>query len=126
MFEESKLNFRIGRLQRQYRKINRAASKADKEANRDGKSPEERDEIFQDFRFDLDEINDDIATLSHVYIWQTARSLLVPVPDPGPPAWERSPMTGQNRLSADALHKLRLAIRQERRERWERWTRLIP
>jgi hypothetical protein len=130
MFDSVQHYCRLGSLQNQKDRV-RAKYKCELEqARRDKKSKDELHEIGAEEFAELDLIDDEIAQLQYTFLVRRAENLLIPIPefDTDSPSWRESHITGKWRLTNDALHSLRMAIRKEqteRREHWQSWLTLI-
>jgi hypothetical protein len=64
-------------------------------------------------------LDEAIYILMSDYLIDAAEKLMIEVPHPSPPEWERSNLHSRVYLSQASRHKLRAAIRTERKERSE-------
>ena len=91
------------------------------EAKRERKGRDEIESIISMEMHEVELIDDDIESLEHSYLIESARRLLLPTPkfnvDNG--AWVESRITGRVRLSRTSMMEVRSAIRKERKERRE-------
>jgi hypothetical protein len=130
MFDSVQHYFTLRSLQNQKDRV-RAKYKCELEqARRDKKSKDDLHEIGVEEFLELDLIDDEIAQLQYTFLVRRAEKLLIPIPEfnTDSAAWRESHVTGQWRLTDDALHSLRMAIRKEqteRREHWQSWLTLI-
>ncbi|MCW6507080.1 hypothetical protein [Lichenifustis flavocetrariae] len=116
--------WRIGRLQRQAEAVRRHYLKALKVET----DHEERDRLSSEAMDEEGVITDEIDWLLGRRLKDQARRYHVPVPDfdtkEGGP-YERSQHDGRWRLTRPELHRLRSAIRAERKESFEAWSRWV-
>lgn len=122
MFEGTKFNFRLLRLQRQRSKVKAFYNKANIEARKKGESPQGLEGIWQEERMELVLIDDDISHLISQRLLSLAEKYLLPRPEyKEKDKWIESKVNPNSyRLSPIAILELRSAVRKEQKERYER------
>lgn len=115
--------WKIARLQRKAEKVRR-----DYRRRLLAAKGEERERLSFEASHDEGELIDEIEHLQDRRLSDIARRYLVPLPDfdtkEGSP-YEKSEHTGRWRLTRPEMHKLRSAIRAERKEAFESWSRWV-
>lgn len=110
------------------RKLHRARSKTieiykclhDK-AKKENKPRDEVENLIHDEMFEIDVIDDEIETLESRYLTESARQLVLPIPEfrKDSDQWIESRITGRFRLSKSVMLDVRSLVRKERKERRE-------
>ena len=110
------------------RKLHRLISKTvdvykrlQEKARKEKKPREDIESLISEEIFEVDIIDDEIETLECRYVIESARKLVLPLPDfdKNGDTWEESKITGRFRLSKKAMVDIRSLVRKERKERRE-------
>jgi hypothetical protein len=91
-----------------------------KSAHREGKTRQDIENLRSDYRHEIDELNEDIASLLTAYIISKANRKFVPIPplqETG--MWEQSTITQRYVLTASGISKVRSSLRADRKEQIE-------
>lgn len=90
-------------------------------AKKENKSHDEIESLKYDEMYEVEWIDDEIEALESRKIIESARQLVLPVPEfqKDGDLWERSKITGRYRLSKKAMMELRRLLRKEQKERRE-------
>jgi hypothetical protein len=121
MLDWLRYRYQLFRLQFAKMRTQHFFARAWRQAKKNRKSQQERDDLALD-EMHLIEIDDEnIVQLMSEYLQTQARKLYLPVPEFSTTGdrWERSHVTGRYRLTPSAILALRSAIRAEKKERSE-------
>ena len=122
--------FGLWKLQNDKEKIRKYYKKQINKARKENKSRDEIERVIGDHIANNDFIDDDIAETQHRLLERQAEKYLIPTPKriTKDGTWKQSEITGQWRLSQEAISKLKDTIRQERKDRreyWQSWLALL-
>lgn len=89
-----------------------------KQAEQAQKSREDIDSLISEAMFELDMVDDEIETLESRYLIESARRMVLPIPEFEQTGefWKESLVSGRYRLTKQAMMNLRGLVRKERRE----------
>lgn len=123
--------FRIWKLLRDKRSIEKKFGKKIKTARTKKASEDAIDRLIEDERFESDLISDEIQSLHSRYLTRQASVLDIPIPKftktgPGYEKWTQSEVTGRYRLSNEARHDLRALVEAAAKAKRESWTWWVP
>jgi hypothetical protein len=91
-----------------------------KNAHREGKTGQDIENLRSDYRHEINELNEDIASLLTDYIISKANRKFVPIPLPQETGmWEQSTITQRYILTAYGISKVRSSLRADRKEQIE-------
>lgn len=119
----NKISYRwkLRKLHRLRSKTVDAYKRLQEKAREEKKPREDIESLINEELFEVDIIDDEIDTLESRYLIESARQLVLPLPDfkKDSDIWEESKITGRFRLSKKAMVDIRSLVRKERKERRE-------
>ena len=118
MFERTKYNFRLWKLQHQRDRITNSVRRQVAASMRKKESSHIRGGIRDAAQMDIDELDDDINVLTTQFYLSEARRRFVTKPE-GDEMSVQSDTFGSRYLTAAGITKIRSDIHTERKERWE-------
>src|SRR4030042_2818334 len=113
--------WRLGKLHRLRSKTVDLYKRLQEKERREKKPQKDIESLISEEIFEVDMIDDEIETLESRYLIESARQLVLPIPDfdRDSNTWEESPITGRFRLSKKAMVDIRSSVRKEQKERRE-------
>jgi len=118
MFDSTKYQFRLWRLQSARDSLTKSVERRVKASVRRKESSHVRGAIRDEAQLDFDELDEDINTLTTRYYVSLARRRFVDVPQ-DEEMWRTSETFGSRTLTPAGVTKIRTALRAERKERWD-------
>jgi len=119
---------RLGRLQRQKRRIDAYYDKKLRAAEKAKAKRDEIGSIESEARFESRQAEDDINRLTSRFLVSQAERYILPVPQwkSDSPSWQQDSMEHFWHLTPAAMADLRDRVRKEEKERFESWSRWVP
>ncbi len=118
---EISYRWELSKLHRQRSKTVDTFRRLQEKARKEKKPREDIQSLISEEIFEVDMIDDDIETLESGYLIESARQLVLPIPDfdIDNGTWKESKFTRRFRLSKKAMVDMRSSVRKERKERRE-------
>jgi len=113
--------WKLRKLHRSRAKTVEAYKRLQDNARKENKAQDELESLVHEEMFEIDMIDDDIESLESRFLIESARKLILPIPEfkTDGDAWVESRITGRYRLSKNAMTEVRTVVRKERKERRE-------
>jgi hypothetical protein len=111
---------KIATLYKQRERLSARCAADIKSAHREGKTRRDIENLRSDYRHEIDELNEDVASLLTAHIISKANRKFVPIPplqETG--MWEQSTITQRYVLTASGISKVRSSLRVDRKEQIE-------